>query len=59
MIYAFLLVSALKECGMRQLDPYRQWLISGQSGEVIDVAHVVGDALATDDGADRLCSLLR
>jgi len=58
-LFALLLISALKESGMRQLDPYRQWLMSGQSGEVIDVAHVVTEALASPDGTDRLCSLLR
>jgi hypothetical protein len=58
-IFAALLVSALKENRMRQLDPYREWIFTGSDGTRVDAGQVVADALASDDGMGQLCALLR
>jgi hypothetical protein len=59
MVFATLLISALRAHGMRQSDPYRELLFTGHDGEQIDVARIVTEALPPQGDPDRLCSLLR
>ena len=59
MVFAKLLISALRAQGMRQPDPYREWIFTGRDDKRIDVIEAVTEALSPQADTDRLCSQLR
>jgi hypothetical protein len=58
-IFAVLLRNAVRARGMCQLDPYREWIVTGPDGEQLDVAEIVAQAVSPHGDTERLRSLLR
>jgi hypothetical protein len=59
MVLMVLVSSALKERGMRQLDPYREWDFTGPDGHTLEADHVVTEAVSPAGDTDGLYALLR
>jgi hypothetical protein len=59
MVFVVLVSSALKERGMLQLDPYREWDFTGPDGDTIDAGQVVAEAMSPGGDTDDLYALLR
>lgn len=57
-VIAELAAGALEAHGFRQSDVFREWWLTGPTGETEDVGRVITEALASDDGMDRLRALL-
>ena len=58
-VFAVLLRNAVRAREMYQLDPYREWIVTGPDGEQLDVAEVVAQAVSPHGDSQRLRSLLR